>query len=154
PEELFVSKFLAPASRGTFRQQFVQECEMSVVADPRYNPFPLYARMRATSPVLFHPEQRMWLVYGYDDVRTIGNDPATFSSRVLKDFPGREGRQPFLLEDAPYHTKMRNLVSRAFTPKAIAELEPRIEEITHQLLDQVIEAGQMDLIEDFGIPLP
>jgi cytochrome P450 len=49
---------------------------------------------------------------------------------------------------------MRNLVSRAFTPKVIAELEPRIEQITHQLLDQVIEAGEMDLIGDFSIPLP
>jgi len=122
--------------------------------DPRLNPFPLYAQMRATSPVFFHPEQHVWLVYGYNEIRTIWSDPATFSSRTVAHVPGREGPQLFLMEDPPYHTKMRNLVSRAFTPRAVAELEPRIEAISHDLLDQVIEAGHMELIDDFAIPLP
>ena len=122
--------------------------------DPRLNPFPLYAQMRATSPVFFHPEQQVWLVYGYNEIRTIFSDPTTFSSRTVSHVPGREGTQLFLLEDPPYHTKMRALVSRAFTPRVVAELEPRIEAITHHLLDQVVESGHMDLIEDFAIPLP
>src|SRR5205085_9476016 len=84
------------------------------VDDPRLNPFPLYAQMRATSPVFFHPEQQVWLVYGYNEIRTIFSDPATFSSRTVSHVPGREGTQLFLMEDPPYHTKMRALVSRAF----------------------------------------
>jgi cytochrome P450 len=124
-------------------------------ADPRLNPFSHYAHMRATSPVVFDPQRQVWMVYGYEQVRTILSDHATFSSRYVDDVPGTEElRKSMVVSDPPHHTKMRSLVSRAFTPKAIAELEPRIETISHHLLDQVIETGRMDIIADFAVPLP
>lgn len=127
----------------------------SFAADPRLDPFSHYAHMRATSPVFFDPQQQVWMVYGYDDVRTILSDHATFSSRYLDNVPGTEPlRQSMAVSDPPHHTKVRGLVSRAFTPKAVADLEPRIEAISHQLLDRVIETGRMDIIADFAIPFP
>src|SRR5260370_29606337 len=56
--------------------------------------------------------------------------------------------------DPPRHTKLRALIMRAFTPRVVANLEPRIRELSRQLLDQTIERGAMDLAEDFSVPLP
>src|SRR5688572_10845322 len=107
--------------------------------DSILNPFPMYAQMRTNAPVVYHEEQKLWLVYGYEDIRTILSDPATFSSQILGDGPEAEIHQTLSSTDPPYHTKLRNLISRAFTPKAIADLEPRMEQVVHQLLDRVIE---------------
>jgi cytochrome P450 len=120
--------------------------------DRALNPFPRYAQMRATCPVSYNAEQRLWYAYRYEDIRTVLSDPITFSSQNLGsgDNPG----QNMGTSDPPYHTKLRELVSRAFTPKAIADLQPRIEWIAHQLLDQVIERGGMDVIADLAVSLP
>ncbi len=62
---------------------------------------------------------------------------------------------PSLLRtDPPYHRTLRGVVASAFTPMAISKLGPRIESITHDLLNQVIEKGNMDLISDLAYPLP
>src|SRR5262249_39289719 len=60
----------------------------------------------------------------------------------------------FLFFDPPRHTRLRALITRAFTPSSVASLEPRIRELSRQLLDQVIDRGEMDLVADFAIPLP
>ena len=60
----------------------------------------------------------------------------------------------FLFFDPPRHTKLRALISKAFTPRVVANLEPRIRELSRQLLDQAIERGEMDLATDFAVPLP
>lgn len=115
------------------------------------DPFPHYARMRVASPVYFQPERKVWEVYGYHDIQTVINDHATFSSDV---FGGDKSKQSMVMMDPPRHTQIRKLVSRAFTAQAVADLETRIEAITHDLLDEVIGAGRMDLISDFAFPLP
>src|SRR5437763_14207927 len=56
--------------------------------------------------------------------------------------------------DPPLHNKMRKLVSRAFTPKVVADLEPRIAAITHEMLDAVTTPGRLELVEDLAYPLP
>src|SRR5262249_40016148 len=56
--------------------------------------------------------------------------------------------------DPPRHTKLRALISRAFTPRVVADLEPRIRELSRQLLDEVIERGAVNLPADFAVPLP
>ena len=56
--------------------------------------------------------------------------------------------------DPPSHTRLRNLVSKAFTPKALESLRPRIQQIVDGLVDQVESRGEMDLVEEFAYPLP
>ena len=56
--------------------------------------------------------------------------------------------------DPPDHTRLRRLTAKAFTPQMIANLEPRIQQITDELLDAIQKKGKMDLISDFAFPLP
>jgi cytochrome P450 len=115
----------------------------------RRDPYPLFDRLRAASPV-FHvpPPFDAWLIFDYDGVKRALADHDTFSSAVPAP------RNFFLFFDPPRHTKLRALILRAFTPRSVANLEPRIRELTRQLLDRVIERGEMDLAADFAVPLP
>src|SRR5437588_2420204 len=120
----------------------------------RRNPYPVYDQMRAASPVLHVETPDLWLIYDYDGVKRALNDPEAFSSRASP--PGDPGPPPewFIFFDPPRHTKLRALISRAFTPRSVAGLEPRIRELSRDLLDRTIERGEMDLAADFAIPLP
>src|SRR5262245_36532664 len=112
----------------------------------RRNPYPLYDQLRKTSPVLHVPQFDLWMIFDYEGVKRALSDPDTFSSRYGPDWLA------FL--DPPRHTKLRALISRAFTPRSVAGLEPRIGELARGLLDRTIERGEMDLAGDFAVPLP
>ncbi|MFJ9679419.1 cytochrome P450 [Streptomyces sp. NPDC101194] len=107
--------------------------------------------------VQFDEELGLWHVYGYPEAVQILNDPATFSSEVAKRFiPGADewdfdGDLTHL--DPPEHQKLRNLVTRAFTPKVVNALGPRIAELTHELLDE-IDTEEFDLVSKLAYPLP
>ncbi|MEC3976286.1 cytochrome P450 [Amycolatopsis sp. H20-H5] len=110
-------------------------------------------------PVRFDEKTGMWNVYGYPEVLTMLSDPKTYGSdlsRVLPEgmVPGMEERSEgnILQMDPPDHTKLRQLVSHAFTPKVVADLEPRIAELTHELLDQA--GPEPELVADLAYPLP
>src|SRR5207248_5247804 len=60
----------------------------------------------------------------------------------------------FVFLDPPRHSQLRALISRAFTPRLVSSLEPRIREFSRDLLDQTIERGEMDLAADYSVPLP
>ncbi len=111
-----------------------------------------YQDMRASAPVSFDQEHHIWNVFRYEDVKRVLSESTTFSSHIL---PG-EGfiETSILMIDPPMHRQARNLVSQAFTPRRVAELEPRIIEIVHTYLDAVIEQGHMDVIDDLSYPLP
>src|SRR5438309_1195822 len=115
----------------------------------RRDPYPVYDQMRSVSPV-FHvpPPFDAWLIFDYEGVKRALNDHGAFSSSVPAP------RHWFLFFDPPRHTKLRGLISRAFTPRVVANLEPRIRTLSRQLLDQVIERGTMDLAADYTVPLP
>lgn len=115
--------------------------------DPRFDPYPHYAQMRAESPVHFNPELQVWEIYGYHDVQTVLDDPSTFSSDVFE-------MQILSTMDPPRHTQLRKLVARSFTPKLIAKLEPSIQAMTDELLDRIASTGRMDVIRDLASPLP
>lgn len=125
-------------------------------AEQRLNPFPWYAEMRASAPVYYDPSFDSWSVFRYEDVQRVLSDHAAFSSR----FRGTSGSMAnplgssLISTDPPRHRQLRSLVSQAFTPKAIAALEPRITSITHELLDRVIDSGEMDVVKDLAYPLP
>jgi cytochrome P450 len=95
-----------------------------------------------------------WIILDFEGVKRALADHDTFSSN-LANVPGRGNPgQWFIFFDPPRHTKLRALISKAFTPRVAANLEPRIREVSRELLDQSIERGAMDLVADFSIPLP
>jgi cytochrome P450 len=120
----------------------------------RRDPYPVYDQMRNGSPVFRHSQFDLWMLFDYDSVRRALVDHDTFSSD-LSHAPGNGNPgQWFIFFDPPRHSKLRALISRAFTPGVVVNLEPRIRELSRQLLDQTIERGEMDLAADFAVPLP
>jgi hypothetical protein len=113
----------------------------------RREPYPLYDRLRTSSPWLrVPPPFDAWMIFDYEGLKWALNDHETFSSRV-------PAPQWFIFFDAPAHTKLRALVSQAFTPRMVANLDRSIRELSRQLLDQTIERGEMNLPNDFSAPL-
>jgi len=111
----------------------------------RRNPYPAYDQLRTTSPLLrVPPPFNGWLVFDYESVKWVLNDHETFSSRI-------PAPNWFIFFDPPAHTKLRALISRAFTPRMIAQLEPRIQELTEELLDAA--GSEFDFAAAFSIPL-
>src|SRR5262249_6296457 len=121
--------------------------------DYRRNPYPVYDQLRSTSPMLHDPRSDRWMLFDYDGVKRALSDPDAFSSAATPNGPGET--LPWLVFfDPPRPTKLPALVTRAFTPRVVANLEPRIREFSRDLLDQTIERGEMDLAADFSVPLP
>ncbi|QFU89022.1 cytochrome P450 [Amycolatopsis sp. YIM 10] len=122
------------------------------------NPEQFWLRGRVPErSVSYDPKKGMWNVYGYRDVVQVLSDPATYSSETFRLLPERKEftEGSIISMDPPLHQKLRKLVSHAFTPKVIADLEPRIAELTHELLDRAEAAGdRIDLVADLAYPLP
>jgi cytochrome P450 len=114
----------------------------------RRDPYPAYDHLRSTSPVFHVPAFRAWLVFDYEGVKRVTGDHDVFSSAV----PGPENW--FFFTDPPRHTRLRALIVRAFTPRSVADLEPRIRRLSRELLDRAVGRGEMDLVADYAIPLP
>lgn len=128
--------------------------------ETRRSPFPVYARGRREQPVLEHTglPLRVFSVFRYADVQAILRDPERWSSRLtlgqrmqaLSELP-----PPSLLGlDPPEHTRLRGLVNKAFTPRMVQGLAPRIRELTDALLDAALKAREVDLVESLTVPLP
>jgi len=123
----------------------------------RRNPYPLFSAMRRFQPVAHIKRYGLWMVFGYEDTKRVLTDYASFSSNfasVQGAAATREMAASLITSDPPIHTKLRGLVTRAFTNRAVSSLEPRIAQLTHAMLDTVIEQGQMDMIDDLAYPLP
>ena len=117
--------------------------------ETRRNPYPLYDQMRSSSPVFKAPPPfDMWMIFDFEGVKQVVSDHETFSSAV----PAPDNW--FIFFDPPRHTKLRALISRAFTPRMVGNLEPRIRQLSRELLDKRIEHGVMDLAADYSVPLP
>jgi len=123
---------------------------MNIFSDEvRCNPYPLYDHLRATSPVLrVPPPFNGWMLFDYESVAWALNDHETFSSRVPAP------RNWFLFFDPPAHTKLRALISRAFTPRVVTSLEPRIRQLSAELLDGAMDRDTIDIAADYAVPLP
>src|SRR5688500_9340578 len=112
---------------------------------------------RAQGQVFFDDKQQCWHVLGHPEAVAVLSDPAVFSSDLTALQPDQEDlalfqRGNFVRMDPPQHRKLRTLVSQAFTPRVVADLEPRIAELTTELLDQAGE--RFDLIDVLAYPLP
>ena len=126
--------------------------ESTTTDEYRLNPFPWYRQMRKNEPVTFHQEYESWSVFRYNDVQHVLTDYSIFSSQYMGN------QQPLAVSllntDPPRHRELRSLVTQAFTPRRIAQLEPRITEIVNELLDRVAPTGKMDVVDDLAYPLP
>ncbi len=115
----------------------------------RRDPFPFYEQMRSASPALYVPPPLdAWLIFDYQGVKRALNDHGIFSSHV----PAPPNW--FIFSDPPSHTRLRTLISQAFTPRMVASLESSIRQLSHQLLDAVAGRGEMDLASEYAVPLP
>jgi cytochrome P450 len=128
--------------------------------DFKANPYPFYARLRATNPVC--PTkllgQPTWLITRYEDVVNVLKD-----ERFVKDWPPRTKwihrlsgpvTRNMLNKDAPDHNRLRTLVHKAFTPSLVERLRNRIQKACDELLDTLAARGHMDLMSGFALPLP
>ncbi len=136
--------------------------------DQRENPFEILATARRDQPVFYAPALDLWVVTRYDDVLAVLKDHDTFSSTgALKSAAAplpeevaavlSQGyrEMPYIIEiDPPLHDRIRGLVTKAFTPRRIAALEPAIRRIVDELLDALPSAGEIDLVGAFAWPLP
>ena len=124
------------------------------------DPYPTYARLRAEAPVYRNEDLDFWalsrhrhVLAAFRDVDSYSNaygvslDPAAFG-------PHAHRSMSFLAMDPPAHTRLRSLVGKSFTPRRVAELEPRIRQLTVDHLTPAVEAGSFDFVGDFAGLLP
>ncbi len=137
--------------------------------DPNFrsDPYPVYQRLREESPVHRSP-LGFFVLTRYEDCASLLRDP-----RVSNDFTNStaameeaakqgidleqlasENTRPFLFMDPPDHTRLRSLVSKAFTPRVVEGLRPRAQQIVDRLLDAAVARGEIDVIADLAYPLP
>lgn len=139
--------------------QDLPQSEAEAIAMQQRNPMGWYREMLTTTPVRYDERSQIWHVFGYADVQRVITDYSIFSSDLsqLMSQEEREQRPPqtsLITVDPPFHRQLRGLVTQAFTPRAIAAMEPRIRQIVNEQLDQVIASGRMDVIADLSYPLP
>src|SRR5205814_2257446 len=128
--------------------------------DPAFrdDPSPSLARLRAIDPVNEMPVG-IWRLTRYADVNRLLHDVPAGVRTTDGVLPGVDesltGQRLFMLQqDPPTHTRLRRLVSSAFTPRAIAALRPGIQRIVDECLDRVAARGEMDVIADLALPVP
>jgi len=138
------------------------------------NPYPLYAALRSANPVLRAPlpvesGAGVFVLTRHAEVESVLRDAEHRFSvqrrkadvfRLYADrlpvaiLEGPGGMQSMLLQDPPSHTRLRGLVSKAFTPRRVSALAPRVEALVRSLLDEALERGECDWIHDLAEPLP
>ncbi|KOV66946.1 cytochrome P450 family protein [Streptomyces sp. MMG1121] len=127
----------------------------------RTDPHPEYARLRERGPVhrvrLPGWADEAWLIVGYEEARAaladlrLAKDTSKIGVTILEqEMVGKH----LLATDPPQHTRLRSLVTRAFTMRRVEQLRPRIQQITDELLDEMLPAGRGDLIGSLAYPLP
>jgi cytochrome P450 len=129
--------------------------------DPAFvaDPYPTYHRLRAEDPV-HHSPLGFWVLTRYEDVVAALRDPRLAKEAIAAFVAARFGAAvpavglSMLDRDPPDHTRLRSLVSKAFTPRVVERLRPRIQQIVDGLLDRAQRTGGMDLIEEFAYPIP
>jgi cytochrome P450 len=147
---------------------------LAALRDPavRANPYPFYERLRSHAPVHWDAAAGMdggWVLTRHADVMAAMRGPHVSAER-LEPPPGtdwlpeayREAAQQvframphqLLFLDPPDHTRLRGLVSKAFTPRLVEAWRPRVVQVANELLDPVEEAGEMDVIASLAYPLP
>jgi cytochrome P450 len=131
-------------------------------------PFSYYPKLRQINPVYWNPKWNGWIVTGYNEVVAGYRDAQRLSSDRFSgpfgsELRGAAAEHPQLLsflskffvwKDPPYHTQMRKLVNKAFSPKSVALLRPRISQLVRELTDALRDREEVDFLSDFAFHLP
>ena len=124
------------------------------------DPYPVFDRLREEHAV-YQTDFGYWYVTRYEDANQMLRDPTLGADRGVPDSMGiTSGPLHDLMTtwmmaiDGPAHTRVRRLISRAFTPRAVEALRPSIQAIADRLLDDIAEAGSADVVADYAFPLP
>jgi cytochrome P450 len=127
-------------------------------------PFEAFRKLRRRAPVAWHPYKEgpgFLALTGYDEVLAVSRDSATWSSQaagVFFEIPRPEDEYQLALimltMDPPRHTKLRSLVSKGFTPRQVAKLNNHIADMARQIVDDVVERGECDFVNDIAGALP
>lgn len=136
--------------------------EFDPFSDEYFNdPYDLYRRMRDHAPVYFNEKYGFWALFRYDDVRKAHKDWETFSSAHGVDLSTLNTDEAIIrmyrsiiMMDPPEHDRLRALVSRVFTPRAVAALEPMVREVITSFLAPFDDADSFDAVADFSGPFP
>jgi cytochrome P450 len=134
----------------------------------RANPFPIFKRWRDHQPVV--PVKvlgsRAWLITRYDDVEAVLKDERLVKNKLNARDPNKKYRDMplpgfvkplqtnILDQDAPDHTRLRSLVHQAFLPRLMAQMQTRVHDLSHELIDRAQAKGEMDLVRDFAVEIP
>src|SRR5437870_1916813 len=148
------------AESATLRSDADDPWRGSNPLDPAFrdDPYPSLRRLREVDPVNLTPIG-FWRLTRYADVMRLLYEVPAGTRTTDGVLPGVDeslsGQRQFMLQqDPPAHTRLRRLVSRAFTPRAIAAIRASIQRIVYQCLDQVAPRGEMDVIADLALPVP
>ncbi len=141
-----------------------------LLPEVRLDPYPHYHQLRSEEPVqwneLFGAGLGTWVLSRHADVVFALRDPRFSADRSqatinqqAEPAPEQElgplsAAQTMLTADPPDHTRLRTLVSKAFTPQSVEAVRPRVRQLVEELLDAVADAGRMDVIADLAYPLP
>jgi cytochrome P450 len=127
------------------------------------DPYPAYRQLHAQGVTGWDEDRQMWLVWGYAEAHEALKSPQlsvqTAGSRLgtagLRYAPVVEAVSRFLTRlDAPEHSRLRGLLLRAFTPRAVEKMEGTIRACVTELLGPHLDSGRMDIVSDLAIPLP
>ena len=135
--------------------------------DFQHNPYPVYDELRATTPIFYWEPWKIWFFTRYEDVNTLLRDRRLgrtmehilpleqryIPHATIESF-ARLGQHSMFDKEPPEHTRLRGLVHKVFTPRRVESLRGQIEAICNRLLDAVIAKGEIEVLEDFAVPLP
>ena len=138
----------------------------TILADP----YPFYRTLREEAPIYREPDYGVFLVSRYEDILEVNAQPEAFSSILVANAPYTDppapldelaewrAAQPFsdkiLSNDPPDHTRHKRLINRFFTPRHVAALEPRVRQITNEIIDTFIDTGEVEFVTQFSHMLP
>ncbi len=123
-------------------------------------PFDWYEKMRRESPVRYDENRKMWDVFRYEDVDRVLSEYEAFQSNIRdateSPFDDDEGgfNRTMINTEPPEHDRLRGFVNKRFRPGTIRELQPRLETLTDDFLDEIADQSQIDIVGDFAYPFP
>lgn len=125
------------------------------------NPYKIFAQLRREAPVCRLDPLGFWAISGFDEVVHVLKNPKLFSnSGYANALPPHlrvdANKYPLSMvhSDPPYHTRLRRMVLREFNPRVADQMQPRIEQVCRQLIDQIADKAEFELIRDITVPLP
>jgi cytochrome P450 len=148
-----------PGARGLTRADhsdvYYDPYDVGIDADP----YPVYRRLRDESPLYYNERYDFYAVSRAEDVEAVLSDHHTYVSGrgAFLDFIRADVEMPpgmLIFEDPPAHTRHRRLLSRVFTPRRMAQLEPQIRAYCARSLDPLLGSGRFDFVADLAAQLP